>query len=196
MIMSSLSTSMHSYLGAKGDKQSLSVLLPANIRFKFYNTMDDVVLENKFSAIPIKLPLVGQIKDAYSKVSMITKQIKSSFSYVYCAYALTYWANLLFPRFVTRIMCHNASMQFTLSFSNVPGPLKYFEIDDDFGNKGVISMAYPFVIVAGRLGMCISCISYGDNFTIAITCDEAVCPDPEKIARLMEQQLRNEIESF
>lgn len=93
-------------------------------------------------------------------------------------------------------MCHNASMQFSLSFSNVPGPLKFFEIDDEFGNKGTIPIAYPFVMVAGRLGMCISCISYGENFTIAITCDEAVCPNPEKIAQLMEQQLRNEIETF
>lgn len=93
MVMSSLSTAMHSYLGAKGDNQSLSVLMPANIRYQFYDTLDVIKLENKFSAIPIKLPLVGQIKDAYSKVSKITKQIKSSFSYVYCAYALTYWAN-------------------------------------------------------------------------------------------------------
>lgn len=112
----------------------------------------------------MKLPLIENSLDAYKKVSQITKQIKSSFSYVYCAYALSFWANLLFPRFVCKYMIHNASMQFTLSFSNVPGPLNFFEFDDEFGNKGVILKAYPFVMVAGRIGMCISCISYGENF--------------------------------
>lgn len=121
-------------------------------------------MENKFSAIPIKMPLVAKIKDAYAKINKITKQVKSSFGYVYCAYSLTFWCNLLAPRFLSRIFCHNASMQFTCSFSNIPGPLKFFEFDDEFGNKGVITHAYPFVVVAGRMGMCISCISYGENF--------------------------------
>lgn len=66
LVMSMLSTTMHGYLGAKGDGETLSILLPANVRYKFYQTADEVKLENKFSALPLQVPMVANMKDAYS----------------------------------------------------------------------------------------------------------------------------------
>jgi len=112
---------------------------------------------------------------------------------MYSTYAITLYSSLLLPRQVGRFFLHNASMQFTCSFSNNPGPLKFQEFDDEFGNKGIMRYCYPYVIVGGRTGMCISCISYGPNFQIAITCDEAICAAPEDIICLMEKNLLCEI---
>jgi hypothetical protein len=36
-------------------------VIPANIRFEFYKTRENIKLENKFSAIPMKLPLCNDI---------------------------------------------------------------------------------------------------------------------------------------
>jgi hypothetical protein len=45
------------------------VLLPANIRFRWYPTREAVKLENKFSALPLKLPMISKMKDAYGIIS-------------------------------------------------------------------------------------------------------------------------------
>ena len=93
-----------------------------------------------------------------------------------------------------RLFLHKASMKFTTGFSNVAGPLKSFTCVDKDGNDGHIKFCYPFVMIAGRVGMCISCISYGDKFAIAITCDEAVCKDPQTIVNMMARNLQQEID--
>lgn len=48
-------------------------------------------------------------------------------------------------------------------------------------------------MVAGRVGMCLSCISYKDNFTIALQCDEVICSEPQAVVDLMEKYLREEL---
>ena len=133
------------------------------------------------------------MEDSYNKISKITKQMKKDFGYIYAAYALGFWTTIFAPRQFPRVFLHNTSMKFTCSFSNTPGPLRSFEIDDKWGNKGQITRAFPFVMVGGRVGMCISCVSYGDNFIITNTCDDAICSDPENIVNLMESSLRAEI---
>lgn len=50
--------------------------MPANIRFKFYQTLADIKIENRFSALPIKMPLVSNMKDAYGRIKKITTLIK------------------------------------------------------------------------------------------------------------------------
>jgi len=49
-------------LGTQPDNQAkINVLLPANIRYSFYQTKEDVKLENKFAAIPIRMPLISNM---------------------------------------------------------------------------------------------------------------------------------------
>jgi hypothetical protein len=110
----------------EGEDNSIQVLLPANIRFGFYPTREDVKVENKFAALPLKLPLITNMKDSYKQISRVTSKLKSSIGYVYTAYWITKFANIIGPRFLPRIFLHKASMKFTMAFSNTPGPIKGF----------------------------------------------------------------------
>ena len=62
IVMSSMSTALHEYFNLNEDQTELiQVLLPANIRFKFYEKIEDIKLENKFAGIPLKVPLVRKM---------------------------------------------------------------------------------------------------------------------------------------
>jgi hypothetical protein len=48
------------------------MLMPANIRFGFYKNKEDVKLENRFSAMALKVPLTDTMQTAYGKIVKIT----------------------------------------------------------------------------------------------------------------------------
>ncbi len=47
-------------------------MIPANIRFKFYPTPEEVKLENKFAAIPMLVPLTENMDSAYGQIKKVT----------------------------------------------------------------------------------------------------------------------------
>lgn len=51
-------------------------------------------------------------------------------------------------------------------------------------------------MVSGRVGMCVSCVSLGPTFTIAITCDEAICKDPERIISYINDEFAEEFKGL
>lgn len=58
VVISAMSSAYHQLMKEKGDPATeISVVMPANIRFKFPKTRGDVLLENKFGAMPLTLPL-------------------------------------------------------------------------------------------------------------------------------------------
>ena len=133
LIMCALSTSVKQYLKIKGDplgepgsNSQIQIAMPANIRWGFYPTRADTKTENKFSSVPLTIPLCENMKDSYSKIQKITKVLKGKFAYIYASYALTFWASIFSPRALPRLIVHKASMNFTCAFSNTPGPLKPF----------------------------------------------------------------------
>lgn len=66
IVVSSLSTSMNKIFKEKKDaSKDFKLVIPANIRFKFYPTPEEVKLENKFAAIPLKVPLCKDMESAY-----------------------------------------------------------------------------------------------------------------------------------
>ena len=77
-------------------------MIPANIRFQFYPTREEVKLENKFSSIPVILPLTDSMEQAYAKVPQIMKKLKSKFLMIYASYALSLMANLGLPKTIPR----------------------------------------------------------------------------------------------
>lgn len=89
--------------------------------------------ENKFAALPIKLPVIGSMRDSYKAISKITKKLKGTIGYIYSAYTVTYLSNIFGCRFIPRFFVHKASMKFTLAISNTPGPVKAFIFDHDNG---------------------------------------------------------------
>jgi hypothetical protein len=48
------------------------MLLPANIRFGFYKNKEDVKLENRFSAVALRVPLSDTMESAYGEIVKIT----------------------------------------------------------------------------------------------------------------------------
>ena len=60
------------------DIKSINIAIPANIRFEFYDKREKVKLENKFSAVPLEIPLVDDMQNSYPKIQNITKVIKNS----------------------------------------------------------------------------------------------------------------------
>ena len=90
LVSSSISVSLKKIFSDNNDPaQEVLVGIPANIRFKFYPTVEKVKLENKFSCIPIVMPLCENMEKALPKVSKTFKMLKSQFGMVYASYAVT-----------------------------------------------------------------------------------------------------------
>jgi hypothetical protein len=49
-------------------------------------------------------------------------------------------------------------------------------------------------MVAGRVGLCVSCMSYYETFKICITADEEVCKDTAYLTDLIYKNIMDEIE--
>ena len=142
-------------------------------------------IENKFAALPLKMPLITHMRDSYNTISRVTKQLKSSIGYVYTAYFITKLANMVSPKIMPRYFLHNASMKFTMAFSNTPGPIKPFYFENERGDKSIGRWCQSYVMVAGRVGLCVSCMSYYQSFKICITADEKVCEDTAYLTDLI-----------
>ena len=99
------------------------MVIPANIRFEFYKSRDHMKLENKFSVLPLRIPLIKTMQEAYPKIKEVTKKIKGSTSLIYGMYALAFWQSQLLPRWFSKYVIEQ-SQKFTVAFSNTPGPIK------------------------------------------------------------------------
>lgn len=170
--------------------------MPANIRFEMYPTRESVQMENCFAALPMKMPLVSTMKAAYQKIKKSTSLLKSQAAYVYASYAVTYWTTVFAARWVPRLFLHNTSMKFTMAFSNVPGPVKAWYTTNSKGERCYGTWCQTYVTLAGRVGICVSCISYAENYKISVTADEAVCPDTRFLVDTIQKNIENEINSL
>jgi len=67
VIMCATSAALKTLFEEKKDKTTeINMVIPANIRFKFYKTRQSVKLENKFAAIPLRVPLVESMESGYN----------------------------------------------------------------------------------------------------------------------------------
>ena len=66
MITACLSASVKQFFEMKGDTHTkeISIVIPANIRFKPYACLNEVKLENKFAAVPLRIPLCNDLDEA------------------------------------------------------------------------------------------------------------------------------------
>lgn len=134
LFMSAVSSALKDYFRIRGDKVGkiddkdkksyVNAIMPVNIRWEMYPTRDSVQLENKFSALPFRLPLRTSLQKGLKPISKFTKKLKTSIPYIYSSYLLAYWTTVFSPRFFPRIVLHTTAMKFTLAISNLPGPVK------------------------------------------------------------------------
>lgn len=108
-------------------------MLPANVRFRWYEKREDVKLENKFAAVPIKLPLISKMQDSYDPISKVTKKLKNIIGFVYTSYAVAYLSSMFSTRFLFTQVVFEATMKLTIAISNTPGPLKPFIYENKKG---------------------------------------------------------------
>ena len=75
IVMCALSTAIKEYLKSKGDplgeenaEGNLSVMIPANIRWGFPKSREEVTTDNCFASMPVVIPLCNQMKESYSRI--------------------------------------------------------------------------------------------------------------------------------
>ena len=165
-----LSNSLAKYFEKRKDSHKrVNIMIPANIRWEMYETFEEVRLENKFAPIPLTIPVEKDMLKTLSAVKRVTKQLKSQFAITYCMYVLGIVTGMLLPGFVCSLIADKASLPYTLAFSNTPGILKPVS----FGNVPSLGF-HSYVIPGGRIGICISVISYGGGFRLAMTADSSI----------------------
>jgi hypothetical protein len=154
-----------------------------------------VKLENKFSGIPLVLPLAESMEEALPVVKKACSILKSQFGLVYASYAMTRFLQKLIPRFLNRIFVRSATSKITCAFSNTPGPIKSMYYEDLQGKKIYSLWSQPHFIVAGQTGLAIVCMSFVDCFRISVTSDEGVFNEKntERLCQLIESNINQEL---
>lgn len=102
LVTSCLSVAIKKYFIKQGDTKTnrISIVLPANIRFKHYTSLDNLKLENKFAPIATEIPLCASVEQAVREIHKVTSQVKASFGEVYALYAATYYSVMFSPAFM------------------------------------------------------------------------------------------------
>ena len=80
--------------------KDIQIACPANIRFKFYKSAEEIKFENKFAAMTIVAPMTENMENSYERIKKVTNQLKGSIGHMYAVYALSFWSGKLLPRFV------------------------------------------------------------------------------------------------
>eukprot|EP00347_Sterkiella_histriomuscorum_P012286 403369170 len=186
LITSCLSSSIKEYFVSKGDSRSdsINLVIPANIRFEHYKSLEELKLENKFAVVPLKIPLIEDINKSMKEIPKATKKLKTSFRDVYSTYFLTKLATKYFPSFFCQWYVNYTSQAFTMAFSNVPGILKpiYF--------KGAQHLrAQNYVQANGHCGMTVCIFTFVDKVRITVNVDDTIMQEPEVIIKLIEKYL-------
>ena len=164
------------------------MVIPANIRFKFYPTRESVVLENKFAALPLKLPITEDMPSAYPAIQKGTKCLKNSMSLVYALYSLNFWSNVFLPRSFVKSFVQGASDKFSIGFSNTPGPIKPFFYRHE--GRNIFQMySATYLIIAGKIGLNLACTSFCNSFKVTCTSDTGVYDEKEveQLCKLVEK---------
>ena len=177
LVTAAISMSLQRLLKEHGETPNqVQICIPANVRFEFYPTREEVKLENKFAAIPLKLPLFDNMEKAYSSIAYLMKRnVRENYLAVYASYASAFYSNMILPRTISRRVVDQVTPQFLLAFSNVPGPIKpmYYE-NPEKTIKYYCVRSNSFFNCAGKVGLSIVCLSFCESFTIGITSDDNV----------------------
>lgn len=101
-------------------------------------------------------------------------------------YVFAICTSLLLPRKVNRYLTNMMSMPFTLAFSNTPGILRPLEV----GECRLVEVTNA-VVPGGRIGICITCLSFAGNMRITCLSDTGILDQTgvEKLVQYMEEAI-------
>ena len=97
-------------------------------------------------------------------------------------------------RYIVGKACVHATQKFTIAVSNVPGPLKPFVYENEKGQQSSGCFSLPYIMSAGQLGLCLSAMSFAQDFRFSITADEAVFKDTKALVDSIYKNIKDEIE--
>ena len=197
LISTAVSIGLQKILKEKGETPNqVQICIPANVRFEFYPTREDVKMENKFAAIPLKLPLVDNMEKSYKSIAkLMKKNVKENYLAVYASYASAFYSNMILPRVFTSALVDKVTSNFMLGFSNVAGPIKpMFYENENKTKKYYCNKSTSFFNCSGNVGTSICCMSFCKHFTIGISSDNNVMDKvtQEKFCRYIYESLKDE----
>lgn len=197
VVTCAISASIKQLFEENGDKsKEIQIAIPANIRFKFYESRQKVKLENKFTAISIKMPLCPDMEGAYSQVVKMTRELKKMFVLTYTQYILTYLSQLVTPNFLSGLLLDDLSSKYTLAFSNTPGAMKPLYFLNKKGEKVSLLWSYTSMVTPGFMGLYVNAQSCCDSFRVCVTSDNGLVSEAmnTRIAELIEINIEKEKE--
>jgi len=97
------------------------------------------------------------------------------------------------PRFLTLFSLINLSQKFTLAFSNTPGPIKPFLYCDEKGSRVRTIQSSTYMIVSGKVGLNVACMTFCDSFKVTCTSDDQVFSEDEtnRLVKLIHEAVSN-----
>lgn len=124
------------------------------------------------------------------------RQLKSSITFVYASYALTSFFSRTLPRIIPRKFLDTATRNFTLAYSNTPGPIKplYYLTRDQIKISSVWSSS--FVMIAGYVGLSVACLSFDSSFMITVSADTAIWSkeDCDRMIKYIQDNINSEMQ--
>lgn len=138
------------------------------------------------------------MEEAYPKIQKASAKLKGgffNFLKTYGTYALTFYSNSVAPKSLTRRVIDSVSPNFTLGFSNLPGPIKPLYYDNHDKTKKYFAVAsHTYIVVSGFVGMGIICMSFCESFKLTLTSDDSLLSseDNKKVVKYIEDFLRAE----
>lgn len=190
LLSSSLAVAMKNLFEERGDKDTdtIQLAMPVNIRWGPYATYDDVKLENKFSPMPVKLPLCSDPEESLKKVKPVTSKMRTDFKKTYATYVIAICIGYFMPAWMAKINCDVLTKPVTLAFSNIPGILKRIKYKD-IETLG----QFTTFICAGRCAISICLMSYCENIRYSVLMDSCVDGEPKDIVRHFDTAIKRYI---
>jgi hypothetical protein len=186
MVMACLASGLKQYMEGHGDMNTdkVHMVIPANIRFQHYSTLESLRLENKFAVVPLEIPLHADLQTSMKAIPLATAKIRRAFNLVYATYVATKFTLNVLPYFVANAYLNMSTLPFTLAFSNVPGLLKPVTV---FGQKHLGMSTY--IQTSSYCGLTVACVSYIDKIKLTCVADDTIMRDPASLIACIEHNI-------
>lgn len=101
LLISSLQVTVAQLFKDRGDEKNkrFRIAMPCNIRWKQYDTYEEVKMENRFAPMPLKVALTLDRMEALQKAKKVSGDMKRQFSKVYAIYFLSLVFGYVIPVF-------------------------------------------------------------------------------------------------
>lgn len=160
LMIAALSMGMARLFKDRGDAKTkrMRIAMPANIRWNYYRTYDEVKLENKFAPMALKIDLEDDAHSALERTKRVSRDMKKSFGKVYATYFLSLCTAYFTPLWLMKLGAESVTKPFTMAFSNTPGVLRKIH----YKEVATLGMFSSFVC-SGRCAMAIAILSYAEQ---------------------------------